>query len=265
MQASVYIPTASRLQHPVTRVWETAGTGTAHDTILPQGTFEIIFNFAGETKMFSEPGRQITTAPRCFIQGMYTQAFTVQFTGGYHLLGVCLQPSYVQRLLRLLPGELHNRALDLTLINPVFNALWHRLQELGSFDERRALLEATFPVPRDKGCDRSGALSQLFLSGGTAVFQTVDELARRVCYSTRQLNRVVQDLYGISAEELTTYKKFMESVRLIHAEEDSLTRVAYGAGFYDQAHFCRTFKSFTNLTPGQYRKQKGFQPFHIFS
>jgi AraC-like DNA-binding protein len=86
-------------------------------------------------------------------------------------------------------------------------------------------------------CDRSGALSHLFLSGGTAVFQTVDELARKVCYSTRQLNRVVQDLYGISAEELTTYKKFMESVRLIHAEEGSLTGVAYSAGFYDQAHF----------------------------
>jgi AraC-like DNA-binding protein len=265
MQASVHIPTASRLQHHVTRVWETAGTGTAQDTILPQGTFEIIFNFAGETKMLSQRDQQVTTAPRCFIQGMYTQAFTVQFTGRYHLLGVCLQPQYIQRLLRLVPGELHNRALDLTLIDPVFNALWHRLQELRSFAEKLALLETAFPTLQDGECDRSGALSHLFLSGGTAVFQTVDELARKVCYSTRQLNRVVQDLYGISAEELTTYKKFMESVRLIHAEEGSLTGVAYSAGFYDQAHFCRTFKSFTSLTPGQYRKQKGFQPFHIFS
>ena len=118
------------------------------------------------------------------------------------------------------------------------------------------------PVPV---CDRSAELSNLFLSNNADGFQSVNELARRVYYSPRQLNRVVHNNYGISAEELTIYKKFVESIKLIHVENKSLTDVAYSTGFYDQAHFCRVFKSYSDMTPNQYKKAKGSLPFHILS
>jgi hypothetical protein len=50
---------------------------------------------------------------------------------------------------------------------------------LGPLPKKLALLETAFPTLQDGECDRSRALSHLFLSGGTAVFQTVDELARK--------------------------------------------------------------------------------------
>ncbi len=265
MLASVHIPIASCLQDYVTSIWEVEGPYNAAETILPEGIIEIIFNFSEKTEGLLPFSQTSIEAPRCFIQGMYTQVLQARYTGRHHLLGVRLYPHRVWELLHLLPSELNNRTVDLTLIRPAFNSLWHHLQELDSFAEKVALLERSLPGLAGTGCDRSKALSDLFLTSGTAGFHTVDELARQVCYSPRQLNRVAQDLYGVSAEELTTYKKFIESVKLIHLEGGSLTQVAYGAGFYDQAHFCRVFKSFTGMTPNQYRKQKGPQPFHILS
>jgi AraC-like DNA-binding protein len=265
MLASIHKPTASRLKDYVNHIWEVDGFFNKHETILPQGTLEIIFNFSEEAIGMLPYSQTSIQAPRCFVQGMYTQVLQVTYTGRQHLLGISLHPHRIKELLQLQPAELSNTTVDLTLVSPVYNTLWHRLQEAADFTEKWTLLEAGLPVPGSAGCERSKTLSHLFLNDGTAAFQTVDELARQVCYSTRQLNRVVQDQYGVSAEELTTYKKYLQSVRLIHQDRCSLTQVAYGAGFYDQAHFCRVFKSYAGMTPNQYRKGKGVQPFHIFS
>jgi AraC-like DNA-binding protein len=175
-----------------------------------------------------------------------------------------LHPHRVQQLLGVLPSELNNLAIDLTLIKPAFNQLWHQLAEAVSFDARVQVLQQELPVLAAAHCQRSEQLSHLFLATGTESFQSVEGLARQVCYSTRQLNRVVHQLFGVSAEELTGYKKFVESVKRIHTDNASLTSIAYHSGFYDQAHFCRVFKSYTDLTPNQYRKRKSHLPFHLF-
>ncbi|HEY0750904.1 MAG TPA: helix-turn-helix domain-containing protein, partial [Chitinophagaceae bacterium] len=142
---------------------------------------------------------------------------------------------------------------------------WHRLAEAKHFDERLSVISDALPVISNPPCTRTEMLSSYFLSDNTEHFQSVDQLAKEICYSTRQLNRVIQNLFGVSAEELTTYKKFIEAVKLVHINTGSLTNVAYSAGFYDQAHFCRVFKSYSGMTANQYRKQKSDLPFHIFS
>lgn len=55
----------------------------------------------------------------------------------------------------------------------------------------------------------------------------------------------------------TTPKKFASIVRFKQAlshykPQASLTDLGYEAGFYDQAHFIREFKSFTGETPEQF-------------
>jgi AraC-like DNA-binding protein len=265
MKASVHIPYASRLQDYVAAIWEVKGQRNVSETILPQGVVEIIFNFADSVSGSLPFGNTLTNAPRCFIQGMFTQTMQAEYVGQHHLLGIRLHPHRVRAMIDVLPSELNNITVDLTLIRPEFNRLWHQLAELNSFAEKVLLIESELPDVSDRVCERSKTLSELFLTESTEGFQNVDELAKQICYSPRQLNRVVQDLYGVSAEELTTYKKFVQSVKMIHFEGLSLTDVAYNAGFYDQSHFCRVFKSYTGMTPNQYKKQKGEQPFHIFS
>jgi AraC-like DNA-binding protein len=175
-----------------------------------------------------------------------------------------IHPHRVLQWLGISPAELNNVTVDLTLIQPIFNQLWHQLREAGSFDERVRIVEKELPVLNDQRNQRSEQLGKLFRKNGNQFFQSVEELAKQVYYSPRQLNRVVHQVFGFSAEELIVYKKFIESVKLIHIQDSSLTSVAYEAGFYDQAHFCRVFKSYTGYTPNQYKKQKSHEPFHLY-
>ena len=127
------------------------------------------------------------------------------------------------------------------------------------------MLERDFPQLAEAAYDRPKMLSDLFLADNIDRFQNVDELAKEVCYSPRQLNRVAHSLFGLSAEDLVVYKKFLQSVKLIHSDNRSLTDIAYHSGFYDQSHFCRVFKLHSGMTPSQYKKAKGPQPFHILT
>lgn len=265
MNTELYIPTASPLADYVTAIWEVKGRQDVSELILPQGVTEIIFSFGERIEGIMPFSKTPLHTPRCFVQGMQTHTIVADYKGQQHLLGIRLHPHHVQSLLGIQPAEIKNHLIDLAMLNPLFDQLWHRLAELNSFHKRVLVLEQELPLVSTNSCPRSRLLSELFLSDQQDPFQSVDLLAKEVCYSTRQLNRIVQDIFGICAEELTTYKKFVNAVRLIHSEQDSLTGIAYRSGFYDQAHFCRVFKSFAGMTANQYRKQKSDLPFHIFS
>ena len=171
----------------------------------------------------------------------------------------------VHSLLGIMPAEATNSTIDLALIKPAFNTLWHQLVEVASFEERVQLVEKHLPVLPQSDEGRLRRLSNLFLAESVEPFQSVDSLAGQVYYSPRHLNRIVHNLYGVSAEELVVYKKFMHAVKRIHVEDLSLTQVAYLAGFYDQSHFNRIFKRFAGITPKQYRLSKSPHPFHILA
>jgi AraC-like DNA-binding protein len=266
MNVLFHIPAASRLRHYVTVVWEIRGEQNINEIILPQGIVEIVFNFAAAISGTMPQNQILLQAPRCFIQGIHTHSVHADYIGQHHLFGIRLHPYQIQPLLGVLPSELNNSAIDLTLIKPAFDQLWHQLVELHSFDERIVLLENELPHLSELVSNRTTHLAELFLEGRADIFQTVDGLAQQVCYSTRQLNRVTHNLFGLSAEELTLYKKLVESVKLIHfGKNNSLTDIAYSAGFYDQAHFSRVFKFYTGMTPKEYKKRKSTLPFHIIS
>ena len=265
MSAQIHIPLRSPLQDYVTAIWEAKASPGCNETILPQGVVEIIFNFSDPMSAKMPEGFQILKAPKCFIQGMNTHVVQVNCSGYHHLFGIRLHPHMIKSMFGILPSELKNTSLDLSLLRPRFDELWDQLAEAEDFNARVNIIENNFSMPVNKACERTGVLSNLFLSGGVDSFQSVDALAKEVCYSTRQLNRITNNLFGISAEELTVYKKYMEAVNYMHFSEASLTDVAYTAGFYDQSHFCRVFKSYSGITAKTYRDNKSNTPFHIFS
>lgn len=264
MEAHLHIPITSQLSEYVTSIWEVNGHREVNETILPKGVVEIIFNL-GDIAKGTLGELNAFTSPLCFIQGVNTEILKVNYPGHHHLFGIRLQPGMVKGLLGILPSELKNTLIDLTLIKPGFNIFWHQLKEAKSFNERVKLVEDEFPVLSAAVCLRTQKLCNLFLSDEIEGFADMNVLSKQVHYSTRHLNRKSQSLFGISAEELITYKKFLHAVKLMHINNDPLTSIAYDSGFYDQAHFCRIFKSYAGITANQYRKQKSDLPFHLFS
>jgi AraC-like DNA-binding protein len=76
----------------------------------------------------------------------------------------------------------------------------------------------------------------------------ITELAKQLHISQSPLEKRFRQAVGASP------KKFASVVRLKNAikeysPQNSLTDLGYEAGFYDQAHFIKEFKSFTGETP----------------
>lgn len=80
---------------------------------------------------------------------------------------------------------------------------------------------------------------------------TVKELSARLNLSTRYLNRVFHESFGIAP------KRFLRIIRFHHAltqlQKEGLGIVALKNGYYDQSHFTREFKEMSCLSPALLR------------
>ncbi len=243
--------------------WELKGGHEYTEQILPQGVIEIVFNLAEPIDGQLPTTNDLIATPLCFIQGVHTGTVIAHYAGSHHLFGIRLLPHALRRL-GVQSSELTNNVVDFTLINPWYRTLWNQLGEAETFQERVTIIENNFKHSGYPACQRSVAISTLFLSDNITAFHCVDELARNVCYSTRQLNRKLVEFYGLSAQELILYKKFMHSIKLMHHNVFILSDISFQSGFYDQPHFNRVFKYFTDMTPKEYQANKTTLPFHLF-
>jgi len=93
---------------------------------------------------------------------------------------------------------------------------------------------------------------------------SVTELAGSLCYSPRHLARKVFEATGMNTEEVLLYKKYLHAVDLIHRSELSLTEIVYQSCFSDQSHFIKTFKTYAEITPGEYKRTRSDVKGHIY-
>lgn len=80
-------------------------------------------------------------------------------------------------------------------------------------------------------------------------------LAQRLNISQSQLEKRFRKIIGASPKKFASIVRFRNVLKIAHGER-SMTQLGLEAGFFDQAHFIKDFKSFTGLTPERYFKIK---------
>jgi AraC-like DNA-binding protein len=81
----------------------------------------------------------------------------------------------------------------------------------------------------------------------------IDELARGAKMSLSQFERRFISILGVSPRQLLTKTRVDAAARMLRETNLPLQQVAIDCGFYDQALFCRQFRSATGLSPRRYR------------
>ncbi|SNT62201.1 AraC-type DNA-binding protein [Asanoa hainanensis] len=170
---------------------------------------------------------------------------------------VMLDPLVAARLLGRPFGEVANRVVAVSMLDGAglrdLRALPDRLGAATRWDERFALLDRAFgarladtPEP-----DRrlAGAWRQLRLSGGGI---PVDRLATLTGWSRRHLSAVFRRELGLPPKVLARLIRFERAYGSAgRAASDGWAAVAADAGYYDQAHLIRDFRTFTGSTPSR--------------
>ncbi|QIX60638.1 helix-turn-helix transcriptional regulator [Hymenobacter sp. BT18] len=266
MEYYYQIPSHSPLHGTLQNCWqvERQELTEGHETIIPKGTVELIFNLNDWAPLTAQINAQRFPIPSCMLSGFNSLPIQMQLPQRHTMFGMVLSPTVAMSLFRVEASDFVNQCLDLTLVHPHVRNLWEQLMVQPSFAGRVALGQQWLLSRLPQVTPQEQFLNQYLTTPATSGL-TVPALADQLCFSPRHLTRKLQALTGMNAEQTLLYQKYRYSVELMHTTELSLTAIAHACQFTDQAHFSRTFRTFSHLSPREYRQHKSHIPSHLFA
>jgi AraC-like DNA-binding protein len=273
MNAQRLVPPPGHPLYPVVEsIWGLRGdrgdAGYAGETILPKGIVDIIFDLGGTAYSVTRGGQAfVAPVERLRVNGVQTTAFTAVPSSGVHLLGISVRAEWAAALLALPLSEATDVWVEGRLVLEGADEVWERLCEAPDFTARCAIvvpwLTARLRPRREAELLAHACRAMAHPRARFAGEGGVRVLAKSLYVSERHLRRLFLDRVGVSPSSYLRLSRFVRSMHLLDGR-GSLTDVAHGAGYYDQAHFCRDFKVLGGITPSQYRETKGPVAGHVF-
>jgi AraC-like DNA-binding protein len=83
----------------------------------------------------------------------------------------------------------------------------------------------------------------------------LDDLARRFGYSPRSFNRVFREATATTPHTYLVKLRICEAMRALRQTGDSITDIAFAAGFNDSNYFSYAFNKLTGMSPSEYRRR----------
>lgn len=97
--------------------------------------------------------------------------------------------------------------------------------------------------------------SVAYLNDHFAEDVTVEDLAALSHYSVAQFRRLFRTLTQMSPSDYIRHTRLNAAKTLLTTTDRCITDIALETGFYDHAHFIRTFKAATGKPPARYRAE----------
>ena len=247
-------------------VWQVDGIPFYQkEIILPSGFVEVIFNLSAEVKYQYGKYEKFNLVPKFFINGINTIPISLTPQGHHAFFGIQLYPFALKSLFNIPAYKITNEAIELNEIFPNAQELWYKLIEVDNFSKRKQIVffELKNLLEKNKKkCEMFCFINALhFLLSNKS---TISEMAKLLNISSRQLHRKALEFLGTNPEYFIKYHRFVNSVKLINQNKNSLTEIAYLCKYFDQSHFIRDFKHFSNLTPLSYLNERKGANGHIY-
>lgn len=235
-----YIPTLKALRS-VERCWSYFAPSPGETIILPDGRSDVIVRFH-----LDKDGRAISLVP--VLTGPATRPYTVRFDKGDAWMGLRMRPQHSVALWQDAGSTIENSVCRGAQV------LKH-VPELSSLDpapRSLSLIEVTLARIADKFTSKpethlaNEALQLFHLTGGRT---GINELAEQLHCSSRHLGRVFKATVGLGPKDYARIVQFQRALNLMIRGGLAATDSAYEAGYADQPHMVRAFKTFGGFTP----------------
>jgi AraC-like DNA-binding protein len=219
--------------------------------VLPDGCADVILGLDDD--------------PQPVVVGAMRTAVVVPFAGRVDLFGVRFHPGGALPFLGVPLGELTDRRVSL-------DALWGRsaegLAEALATDQldvrvaraERALRDRLRHSKRDRERDAALVARAVELLRRARGGVGVREVAAALGVGERRLERSFDRVVGLSPKVLGRVMRLRHAVREIEQWRGEgparWTSVAFGAGYADQSHLIREFKSLAGVTPARFAEER---------
>lgn len=225
-------------------VWRLIPYGKVAMFFLYGDTWE--YNFQGATAPMRREGR-------AFLVGPLVQPIWLKFTGRSRLIKIQFRSSGAQRFLPVNMEEFRNMpSLDLEAVwGKAISELLEQLEEsptdIESISKLNNFLEKRLLPQQDHIDYVDYTIQQMKANNGNI---SIKGLEQKLGICTRQLQRHFLAKIGISPKEMSKLIRLNSAFCSLETDPGiSLTNLSYEAGYYDQSHFYRDFKSISGVSP----------------
>ena len=267
MKFNTYIPT--KLTGLVDLIWEQEIPVQSNYTILPSGKVELIFPLyrnidltARKIHAHENPMNNYS----CFLSGLHTRPLKTTFDR-FHTFGIQMKPVAVKALFGLPLCKIVDYFIEGEVVFDTISIMEDKLHSINNFSERAQWFENFLLKKINETADLHNAINldraikKYIVQKQNGSSKTIED---QLGYSRTQTFRLFNDWFGISAHSYQKLLKFIRTVESLHNRNVRLIDIGYDNGYYDQSHFIRTFEEFSDMTPGEYRKQMTLFPGQIF-
>ena len=255
MHYQEFVPT-SVLRPFVRCYWHMASGGEPAaeitNRILPDGCIDILYNLSDPLRRlgFEEELRQST-----YLIGAMRKPSLVRFGRNLDVVGIRFQPGGAYPFLRTALHEISDQAV---LIHDMFQnskfAIDEQLAETrdirSRIDRVERLLLSRLGSPGSGDETVARVVSQILGQDGHV---SVAALQQWTGISTRQLQRTFKMRTGLTPKSFCRIARFRAALAILKRQpKQDWADFACRAGFYDQSHLTREFRSLSGLTPAAY-------------
>ena len=204
------------------------------------------------------PGGTVRTIEQLVLYGQNVQPFLLQASGHLYVMAYFLHPYLLKYFFGFNAKEIKDLYIDLSTMRPARGMnLKERLANAVGTHARLQLMDdyirkLTMAQYENDNKAIVWPINEIQKSKGLV---SLPSLQSELCVTERTFQRLFESYIGVSPRLYSKICQFNAAfAQFSKGQYDKLSDIAYGHGYADQSHFIRTFREFTQLTPGEYLK-----------
>lgn len=147
--------------------------------------------------------------------------------------------------------------IKLDVIVPMFTHLFNMKKNSNKFSNNYLILKDfdeltanSKPIPDERIQKAKNYINKNFNSP-----LSLEVIADIACVSKYHFCKLFKNIEGLTFKEYINGIRIQKAAELLRSSNDSVEQIGYEVGFDSQSYFSGLFKSWTNITPSQFRKK----------
>ena len=222
--------------------------------VMPNGYVELIIHLTDQ-HCDLQSGSHWGQSPDYTVIGLHTRPYEVRFRSHVRTFGIRFKPEGIYNLFGVPASLFSERFEDMeTVLGRHFRDYCSRLREAEDIHQKQNMthqyllnqLQNHHPEKTYLNC-----AADLIRNAHAAL--KVEDLRGKVFISRRQLEREFREKIGLTPKQYMRIARLNAINRyLLSGSNLNLGSLSLEAGFADQAHLCREFKTFAGLPPAKF-------------